>query len=437
MVIDFNEMLDAYKRILKIPSMSAKGTGINEAASFLKALLKNMGIKSEIIQTSGNPVVYGEYFTGAPKTLLVYNHYDVQPIDPENEWTHEPFAASEDNGRIYARGAADNKGTLMARIFGIEKALENNELHVNLKFLYEGEEEIGSPNLKEFIVKNKDRFAADDVIMEGSQVGEENRPVIALGVKGLLYVELKSRTGTTDLHSSLAAIAPSPAWNLINALYSVYDNNKVEIPGFYDNITPLSNNDLNILKDYPFNIERMKSSYGLKNFMFDDKERIIRELFTSPTCNIAGIRSGYAGEGAKTVLPAEAKAKVDFRLVPDQDPEIIFNSMKEYLRKMGFDLEMNTLGMEYPVRTAPDTELAQKMISSAIKTYGRKPIIMLNSPGTQPMDLFTRELGIKNAVSAIGVGDNISKAHAPDESISMENFRLAIEHTKNFLSEFQ
>ncbi len=437
MVIDFNEMLDAYKRILKIPSMSAKGTGINEAASFLKALLKNMGIKSEIIQTSGNPVVYGEYFTGAPKTLLVYNHYDVQPIDPENEWTHEPFAASEDNGRIYARGAADNKGTLMARIFGIEKALENNELHVNLKFLYEGEEEIGSPNLKEFIVKNKDRFAADDVIMEGSQVGEENRPVIALGVKGLLYVELKSRTGTTDLHSSLAAIAPSPAWNLINALYSVYDNNKVEIPGFYDNITPLSNNDLNILKDYPFNIERMKSSYGLKNFMFDDKERIIRELFTSPTCNIAGIRSGYAGEGAKTVLPAEAKAKVDFRLVPDQDPEIIFNSMKEYLRKMGFDLEMNTLGMEYPVRTAPDTELAQKMISSAIKTYGRKPIIMLNSPGTQPMDLFTRELGIKNAVSAIGVGDNISKAHAPDESISIENFRLAIEHTKNFLSEFQ
>jgi acetylornithine deacetylase/succinyl-diaminopimelate desuccinylase-like protein len=437
MVIDFNEMLDAYKRILKIPSMSAKGTGINEAASFLKALLKNMGIKSEIIQTSGNPVVYGEYFTGAPKTLLVYNHYDVQPIDPENEWTHEPFAASEDNGRIYARGAADNKGTLMARIFGIEKALENNELHVNLKFLYEGEEEIGSPNLKEFIVKNKDRFAADDVIMEGSQVGEENRPVIALGVKGLLYVELKSRTGTTDLHSSLAAIAPSPAWNLINALDSVYDNNKVEIPGFYDNITPLSNNDLNILKDYPFNIERMKSSYGLKNFMFDDKERIIKELFTSPTCNIAGIISGYAGEGAKTVLPAEAKAKVDFRLVPDQDPEIIFDSMKDYLRKMGFDLEMNPLGMEYPVRTAPDTELAQKMISSAIKTYGRKPIIMLNSPGTQPMDLFTRELGIKNAVSAIGVGDNISKAHAPDESVSIENFRLAIEHTKNFLSEFQ
>ena len=367
----------------------------------------------------------------------MYNHYDVQPIDPENEWTHEPFAASEDKGRIYARGAADNKGTLMARIFGIEKALVNNELHVNLKFLYEGEEEIGSPNLKEFIGKNKDRFAADDVIMEGSQVGEENRPVIALGVKGLLYVELKSRTGTTDLHSSLAAIAPSPAWNLINALKSVYDNNKVEIPGFYDNITQLSNKDLNILKEYPFNIEKMKSSYGLKNFMFDEKERIIKELFTSPTCNIAGIISGYTGEGAKTVLPAEARAKVDFRLVPDQDPEIIFDSMKDYLRKMGFGLEMNPLGMEYPVRTAPDTELAQKMISSAIKTYGRKPIIMLNSPGTQPMDLFTRELGIKNAVSAIGVGDNISKAHAPDESISIENFRLAIEHTNNFLSEFQ
>jgi acetylornithine deacetylase/succinyl-diaminopimelate desuccinylase-like protein len=437
MVLYFDEMLDAYKKILQIPSMSAKGTGINETALFLRELLKNMGIKSEIMQTSGNPVVYGEYFTGAPKTLLIYNHYDVQPIDPENEWTHSPFGASEEDGRIYARGAADNKGTLMARIFGIMESLESNELHVNLKFLYEGEEEIGSPHLKEFIVKNRGRFAADDVIMEGSQVGEENRPVIALGVKGLLYVEFKNRTGTTDLHSSLAAIAPSPAWNLINTLTSVYDNNKVKIPGFYDDITQLSNKDMNILKDYPFNIEKMRGSYGLKNFMFDDKERIIKELFTSPTCNIAGIISGYTGEGAKTVLPAEAMAKVDFRLVPDQDPEIIFDSMKSYLHKLGFDIELKPLGMEYPVRTPPDTELVQKMISSAIKTYGKEPIIMLNSPGTQPMALFTRELGIKNAISAIGVGDNISKAHAPDESISIENFKLAIEHTKKFISEFQ
>ena len=434
---DFSEMLDEYKKILKIPSMSAKGTGIDEAASYLKLLLQSIGIKSEIMHTSGNPVVYGEYFTGASKTLLVYNHYDVQPVDPENEWTHPPFGAEEENGRIYARGAADNKGTLMARIFGIAEALEDNELHVNLKFLYEGEEEIGSPNLKEFIVKNKGRFAADDVIMEGSQVGEENRPVIALGVKGLLYVELKSRTGTNDLHSSLAAIAPSPAWNLINALKSVYDSNKVKIPGFYNNITYLSDKDLDILKDYPFNIEKMKSSYGLKNLRFNEKEKIIKELFTSPTCNIAGIVSGYTGRGAKTVLPAEAMAKVDFRLVPYQDPGIIFDSMTRYLHNLGFDLEVNPLGMEYPVRTAPDTELAQKMVSSALKTYGSKPIIMLNSPGTQPMALFTRELGIKNAVSAIGVGDNTSKAHAPDESISIDNFRLAIEHTKNFLSEFK
>ncbi|WMT51691.1 MAG: M20/M25/M40 family metallo-hydrolase [Ferroplasma sp.] len=435
--MDFNKMLDEYKKILKIPSISAKATGINETASYLNSLLKNMGIKGEIMHTSGNPVVYGEYFIDAPRTLLVYNHYDVQPIDPENKWTHAPFGATEENGRIYARGAADNKGTLMARIFGVMEAIKDNELHVNLKFLYEGEEEIGSPHLKDFIIKNKNRFAADDVIMEGSQIGEENRPVIALGVKGLLYIELKSRTGTTDLHSSLAAIAPSPAWNLINALKSIQDCEKVQIPGFYDNITPLCNKDMNILKDYPFNIEKMRDSYGLKNFKFNEKDNLIRELFTSPTCNIAGIISGYIEEGTKTVLPAEAMAKIDFRLVPDQDPETIFKSMKGYLHNLGFDLEINALGMENPVRTAPDTELAQKMISSAIQTYGSKPIIMLNSPGTQPMALFTRELGIKNAISAIGVGDNLSKAHAPNESISIENFKLAVEHTKNFLSKFQ
>ena len=361
----------------------------------------------------------------------------MQPIDPESEWNTDPFSANVKNGRIYARGSSDNKGTLIARVFGAEDAIINNELNVNLKFFYEGEEEIGSPNLHEFVSRNKDLLNTDAVIMEGSQLGDGDRPVVALGVKGLLYVELKEEIGGTDLHSSNAAIVPNPAWNLIAALNSIYDGRQVLIPGFYDNIRPITDKEESILSEYPFDEEEMKRSFALKAFRYSGSGKLIRELFTSPTCNIDGIISGYNEEGSKTVTPRRASAKLDFRLVPDQDPSKIYANLKRYLKEEGHSLEIMDFGQEFPARTDPGSALARAMIASAEQTYGKKPVVMINSPGTQPMAIFTRELGIEECVSAIGVGDRTSRAHAPNESVCVENFYMAIDHTRNFLKVFR
>ncbi len=429
--------LETYRELLRIPSISARKTGIDEAASFLRDILESKGMSPRIMKTSGNPVIYGEYNNGSDRTLLVYNHYDVQPVDPESEWNEDPFSASEKNGRIYARGSSDNKGTLMARIYGIERAIESGGLNVNLKFLYEGEEEIGSPNLHEYVKANRELLKSDAVIMEGSQVGHGGRPIVTLGVKGLLYIELNEVTGGTDLHSSIAAIAPSPVWNLISALNSIYDGRRVNIPGFYDDVRDTTDTERSILNEYPFDEKEMLDSYSLKNFRYTGSEKLVNELFTSPTCNIDGILSGYTSEGSKTVTPRRAMAKMDFRLVPDQDPFRIYESLKKYLKENGHNVEVKDYGLEYPVRTDPDTELAKAMISSAESTYGKKPVIMINSPGTQPMAIFTRELGIGEAVSAIGVGDHNSHAHAPNESVSIDYYYRAIEHTHAFLKAFR
>lgn len=431
------EQLDIFKEVLRIPSISAKHTGIEETATYLRDLLNSKGIKATIMQTAGNPVVYGEYNIGAERTLLVYNHYDVQPVEPLSEWKHDPFIPEIVDGRLFARGSSDNKGTMLSRIFGIEEAIKNNELNVNLKFIYEGEEEIGSPSLHEFVHGHKELLKADAVIMEGSFMGEDGRPEVTLGIKGLLYIEMTSETGTSDLHSSNATIAPNPAWNLVHALNDIYDGNRVLIPGFYDDVSDLTEKQESILKGYPFEEEKMKKSLGLKKFRFNGSEKLVRELFTSPTCNIDGIVSGYTGEGSKTVTPRKATVKVDFRLVPDQDPMKIFNSLEKYLNEKGHDVEVKHYGLEHAVRTDPDTNLIRAMVVSAEKTYGKDAIIMINSPATQPMAVFSRELGIMESVSAIAARDQYSNGHAPNESVDLEYFYRAIEHTREFLKTFR
>ena len=431
------KQLEEYIGFLKMPSISAKHNHIEETAEYLKDLLNSMGAKAKVMSTGGHPVVFGNLDFGKSRTLLVYNHYDVQPVDPADEWNADPFSATFREGRIYARGSSDNKGTLMARYFGIKKAIEEDFLNVNIKFLYEGEEEIGSPNLEHFVEKNSSLLKSDAIIMEGSTVGQEGRPVVSLGVKGLLYVELSETVADSDMHSSNAAIVPNPAWNITLALSKIYDGVSVNIPGFNESIRKLNNAELEILKDYPFDMKAFAEPYGLKYLKYSDKEDIVNSLFARPTMNIDGFLSGYVQEGTKTITPRKAMAKIDFRLVPDQDPSAIFKEFQSSMKAAGFRGEVKALGMEYPVRSSPDSALARAMIDSARKVYGAEPIIMLNSPGTQPMALFTRNLGIKEAVSAIGVGDQQSRAHAPNESVRVDYFFKAIEHMTEFLGMFR
>lgn len=431
------EALSYLIRLLEHPSVSATGEGIKETAEFLKDLMNSFGIKATIIETKGHPVIYGEVGRGK-KTLLIYNHYDVQPPDPLNEWNSPPFKAIIKDGRLYGRGSSDNKGTLMARLLAIKRLLDEGKMNMRIKFIYEGEEEIGSVHLEEFAKENIELLKADGVIMEGSGLDVEGRPTIVLGVKGILYVQLEVITGLRDVHSSNAPIIYNPVWELIRALNGIYDGEKVLLEGFYDDIRPLSEDEKKILHNIDVNLDKIKEALGVKELKVKSKEEYLEKLYTTPTCNIDGIYAGYIGEGSKTIVPYKSFAKIDFRLVPDQDPYKIFNSLKKKLKEISFKGEVKMLDRgEYPVRTSPNSTIVKAMVESAKEVYSKEPVLIINSPGTQPMDVFVKVVGIKEAVSAIGPGDPYSRAHAPNESIDIQNYYKAIEHTYKFIIKYQ
>jgi acetylornithine deacetylase/succinyl-diaminopimelate desuccinylase-like protein len=425
-LIENEKFIETYREFLRFRTISAEHRRIRETAHFIWDLLVSNGFSAQVMETDGHPVVTGSLGLGKNRTLLVYNHYDVQPVDPIDEWKSDPFSADIRDGRIYARGSSDNKGTLVARLFGIINAVKMGKINVNLKIIYEREEEIGSPSLEKFVNGSRDLLSSDAVIMEGSSLGEDGRPIVSLGVKGLVYAELEEEIADSDMHSSFASIAPNAAWNIIKSLSNLNENERILIPDFYDSIRPLSSEEKKLLAEYPFHEESFKESFGLKYLKYEGKDSLVKSLFCNPTFNIDGIFSEYTGEGSKTVTPRKAFAKVDFRPVPDQDPVKIYHSFIDALRKTGFKGSVNHLGLEYPVRTSVNSMISRAMIESAKYVYNKEPIVMNNSPGTQPMALFTRNLGIKEAISAIGVGDQISRAHAPNESVSIDNFFLAI-----------
>jgi len=429
------EILNEFINFLKLPSISATGEGIEETAFYLRDLMNRFGIKGEVKKTKGHPVLIGEVkVKNAKRTILFYNHYDVQPVDPVNEWKFSPFSAKIIGDRIYARGSSDNKGTLIARLFAVKELMERGELGINVKFLFEGEEEIGSPNLEEFVKENAGEIRADSVVMEGSTLDLKGRPQIVLGVKGLVYIQLDLETGERDLHSSNAPIVYNPAWLLIKILNTMIDEKgKILIKGFYEDVRELGREFEELIEKYDLDVEEFKKALGAKELKYTDRLKVVKALFTEPTCNIDGLYSGYIGEGSKTIVPRKAFAKLDFRLVPDQDPRKILELIVNHLRENGFRGDIKVLGLERPVRTSPNLPVVKAMVESARIVYNVEPIIIPNSAGTQPMGLFTHVAKIRDAVSAIGVGDPYSNAHAPNESIRIENLFKAIQHTMEFI----
>jgi acetylornithine deacetylase/succinyl-diaminopimelate desuccinylase-like protein len=427
------EALKAYLEFLRHKSVSATGDGIRETAEFLKRIMIHLGIDANIEETKGHPVVSGSVFNGSKKTLIVYNHYDVQPVDPLNEWEHPPFSAQVVSERVYARGASDNKGTLMARLFGFEKVFSEKKLDINLKFLFEGEEEIGSPNLEAYIRQRKDVLSADAVIMEGAGLDDKGRPQVVLGVKGLVYMQLETVTGVRDLHSSNAPIAYNAAWELVKALNTLVDpQGRVAVKGFYDDVAPLPDDTKMLLQNYETTPEQLAKALGTNRLRYSTIEELREALFTQPTCTIDGIWSGYQGIGSKTIVPCKAAAKLDFRLVPNQNPEKIFELVKCHLKEVGFQGKVTAYGLEHPVRTSPNTSVARAMVESARRIYSKEPAVLPNSAGTQPMGIFTNLLGIKEAVSAIGVGSTSSNVHAPNENVAIEDFFKGMAHSAEF-----
>ena len=415
-----NELLNDLQTLIRQPSISAKNEGIEECSILVSKMLKKAGVSSEILRLNKNaaPLVFGEVKSKSnpSKTLLFYNHYDVQPVEPIEEWEYPPFSGKIIGNKIFGRGASDDKGELITRIKAVESYLqEYNDVPCNIKFCIEGEEENGSENIEKYLKKFKKKFSCDGVIWEFGYIDTKNRPIVGLGMKGLLYVELSVKESIRDAHSSFATIIKNPAWRLIDALKTLRDSNgKILIDGWSDDIIPLSENDLKIIRKEPFDANDFKKEYGIKKFVGDKNAfEAKKALVAGPTCNIAGIESGYTGDGAKTVLPSTAKVKIDFRLVPNMDPKKQIKLLKLHLKRAGFDdVSIKVLNAEAAARTSTDEKIVDIVCDSAKKIFGDY-ILNISNAGTGPMHAFVDVLHAPCV--SIGSSFIFCRMHSPNE----------------------
>ncbi|HET9016044.1 MAG TPA: M20/M25/M40 family metallo-hydrolase [Thermomicrobiaceae bacterium] len=433
---------DAYvalaQRLCRQPSISAQGIGIAETAELVRQLLTDIGAEARLVPIEGgNPVVYAELGAGS-RTLSFYNHYDVQPPEPLDLWHSDPFAAEVRDGRIWARGIADNKGNIASRIAAIDAYQHvRGHLPLRVKFIIEGEEEIGSPRLERFTHEHPDLCQADGNIWESGSKDVDGRPVVSLGMKGICYVELRVRSTSHDLHSSLGASVPNAAWRLTWALSTLKGpDERVRIPGFYDRVVAPTEHDREILAALPDNEERRKGLYGIDGFVtgLGGRELQLKEYF-QPTCTICGLESGYTGQGTKTVLPAAAMAKVDFRLVIEQDPNEIAALLRKHLDAQGFpDVEVELLSAEHPARTSSDSPIVKVVVEAHRELDGKEPVVVPTSLGTGPAYVVVHQFGIPFPSSGVGHAD--SRAHSPNENIYVEDYVTGIKRAARIMDGF-
>jgi len=412
-------LISDLQTLIQQPSVSAKNEGIEECAQLVKKLLGKSGIKSEILRLKNvAPIVYGEVKSkkNPNKTLMFYNHYDVQPAEPFDLWDDPPFSGKIKGNKIFGRGSSDDKGELITRIKAVEAYLKTTgDVPCNIKFVIEGEEEIGSTHIEQYLKKYKKKFSCDGVIWEFGYVDSQNRPIIGLGMKGLLYVELSVKESIRDAHSSLAVLIKNPAWRLLEAVQTLRDSNgKILIKDWYKEVTPLSKNDLEIISREPFDEQSFKKEFGIKSFVgnmhgLDAKKALVG----GATCNIAGMLSGYTGSGAKTVLPGEALVKIDFRLVPKMEPKKQALRLKKHLKSKGYDdVSIKIFHGEAAARTNPSDQFVFKVKEAADQSFG-KSILNVSNAGTGPMHSFVNALN----APCISIGSTymFARIHSPNE----------------------
>lgn len=436
---------DEFYDYLRLESVSTERRQIPETVAYVKGLIERTGGEVQILDDlGGHPVVYG-FFPASPsgnseRTLLFYNHYDVQPEDPFDEWETSPFEPTVREGVLYARGVSDNKANFMARLNALSILQEAGGLPCNVKFLLEGEEEIGSPNLGPYIEKYAELFQADACIWEAGSKDKYENYVVSAGMKGIAYFDLEVTTASIDIHSSIAAIADNPAWRLIHALESMKNKrNEIVVEGFYDGVQPLSEKDKQAAAAQPFQADEVKEQYGLTGkFITEGTEVTPAEaLAFYPTMTVCGFSSGYTGPGVKTVLPKTAKAKLDCRLVPGQDPEHIRDCIRKHLDEHGYeDVSLTMVAAEGAQRTSLDDPFIATVVQSAQKVYGEEnPVVVSPSmAGTGPADFFERYLQLP--IVGVGAGWAYSGAHAPNENIRLADFYQNIAHMVELLKDF-
>ena len=417
---NMDTLIGDLQMLIQQPSVSAKNEGIEKCAKLVQKLLKKSGIKSEILRLKKGvaPIIYGGIKSkhNPSKTLMFYNHYDVQPVEPFDLWDDPPFSGIRKGNKIFGRGATDDKGELITRIKAVEACLKTRgDVPCNIKFVIEGEEETGSAHIEEYLKKYKKKFSCDGVIWEFGYVDAKNRPIIGLGMKGLLFVELSVRESLRDAHSSLAVLIKNPAWRLIEAIKTLRTTDgKILIKDWYKEVTPFSKIDLEIIKKEPFDENVFRKEFGIKSFVGNKKGLDVKKaLVGGATCNIAGFVSGYVGNGAKTVLPGDALAKIDFRLVPNMDPKKQILRLKNHLKFNGFsDITIKVFHGEAAARTNSSNPFVSQVKDAADKSFG-KSILNVSNAGTGPMYPFVDILN--SPCISIGSTYMFSRIHSPNE----------------------
>ncbi len=444
---DFNAYVDENRdrfvkelqRLCQQPSIAAQKVGVEETANMVLEMLQRVGAEARIIEVGeGSPVVFGTVGEG-PKSLIFYNHYDVQPPEPLEEWQYDPFAAEVHEGTLYARGAADNKGDLVARLMALEAYQEaKGELPLKVNFVFEGEEEVGSLHLAQFVEENRTLLDADGCLWEGGSRDISGRPVIYLGLKGILYVELRAKGASRDLHSSWATLVPNPAWRLVWALATLKDGEeRITVDGLMERVVEPPPQEVELLRQIPVEEKKLKADFGITQFLGGLKgvEALKRHLY-GPTCTICGIESGYTGEGPKTVLPNGAMVKLDFRLVPDLEPDTVLDLLRKHLDRRGFtDIEIVVHSKEHPAKSPAEASVVQAAIEAARTVYNQEPVVYPLMAGSGPMYPLTQAIGIP-AVCAVGVSHAQSRIHAPNENIKVDDYIQGIKYIGELIRRF-
>lgn len=432
--------LDELSRLCAVPSIAAQNKGLEDCAQLVGEMLEQRGFTVEIMPTDRAPVVYAERSGKSARTLLLYNHYDVQPPEPLDLWESPPFEATRRDGKLFARGVSDDKGHFVSRLHALDALLaEDDELPCKVKFVLEGGEEIGSPNIPDFVKEHAKKLAADACIWEFGGVNHLDVPQQILGMRGICYVELSVEKLSMDVHSGLGgSIFPNAAWRLVWALATLKGQDEhIRIPGHYDNVVPPSERDRQLAAAMPYEGDDYRERYGVDEFLrgvSGSPDLYLQEVF-EPTCTISGLTSGYQGPGTKTVQPARASAKVDFRLVPNQTPEEILEKLRAHLDAEGFDdVKIEYLGGEAPGRTDPDDPFVQIVVKAAEEVYGKPQDIVPMLGGSGPNHAFLHYLDLP--VATCGLGYPGSQVHAPNENIRIDLYLKAARHMARIFKEF-
>jgi len=433
------QFIERLQWLCRQPSIAAQNIGIQETARMVAQLMEQVGVKTELYATDGAPVVYGVVGVG-PRTLLIYNHYDVQPPEPLGEWQSPPFAAEIRDGKLYARGVADNKGNLVARLSAVEAWLQTRgALPLTVKFVVEGEEETSSEHLYQFVRQHQDLIKADGCLWEAGGKDIQENPGIYMGAKGILYVDLEVTGANRDLHSSQATIVPNAAWRLVWALSTLKDRSEnILVDGFYDDVVEPSPDEIEYLRRLAAarDDDLRRRDLGIDQFLLGVSGlQLVKRNLYQPTCTICGIESGYTGPGSKTVLPHRAAAKIDFRLVPNQRPDDIFEKVTRHFAQHGFaDVEIRQLGAEHPARTPVDSALARVVQETIPEIYGRGPLVSPLMAATGPMHELSAQFGIPTV--GTGCGYAHSNGHAPNENIRLDDFFQHLKHVALLFDRF-